>query len=372
MKSNLITKESFLTVEGKRFHYIWLRQNCLCPDCRHPISFQRVFDLSDFPSPPEALSIEEKDGAKEIEITWREEPYHKSIFPVSWLINHAYDPAPEHHEEQKILWDRAWLDAHPPKKYDIHSSSQDVWMSQLFALGFVILKNINADDLDTSISSIAPIHETEYGRFTELKAIPNATDLGQSSTGHALALHTDRCHVHEPNLVQVLYCVENNASGGESLLVDGFRIAEDFRQHHPDYFQILVQTPLQFQDFDPIRGYFFSRKTPIFELDWEGKVARIYFSRKTCTWNLPFEQLEAFYEAYSTFSNYLKDPIYEYRFRLEPGDCLLAQNFRIIHGRTAYDPLSGSRHLRWATIAWDYISARHNFEKVKPLYLRED
>ena len=370
MTSKIITKENFLTIQGKRFHYIWLRQHCLCPDCRHPTSFQGLFDLSDYSSPPEPLSVEEKDEA--IEITWKEEPPHQSIFPISWLLNHAYDPLPQKPEEQEILWDRAWLETHPPKKYDIYSSSQHVWMSQLFALGFTVLKNINADNLDSFISSIGPIHQTEYGRFTELKAIPNSTDLGQSPTGHRLRLHTDRCHVHEPRLVQVLYCVDNNASGGESLLVDGFRIAKDFHQNHPDYFQILTKTPLQFQDFDPMRGYFFSRKTPILELDWEGKVAGIYFSRKTCNWNLAFDELEAFYEAYSAFCRYLKDSIYEYRFRLEPGDCLLAQNFRIIHGRTAYDPLSGSRHLRWATLAWDYISARQNFEMVKHLYLREN
>ncbi len=105
MNSTVILNKTFLEVQGKRFHYIWLRQNCLSPECRHPTSFQGLFDISDLPSPPEPLSVEEKNG--EIEIIWKEDPPHKSIFPVSWLLNHAYDPSPQQPEEQEILWDRA-------------------------------------------------------------------------------------------------------------------------------------------------------------------------------------------------------------------------------------------------------------------------
>ncbi len=37
---------NYITVNGKRFHHIWLRDNCLCPECRHPTSFQKSMTLA--------------------------------------------------------------------------------------------------------------------------------------------------------------------------------------------------------------------------------------------------------------------------------------------------------------------------------------
>ncbi len=53
-KVNLESMEnnSFITVEGNRFHYIWLRDNCLSPKCRHPSSFQKIYDISEVIEPP--------------------------------------------------------------------------------------------------------------------------------------------------------------------------------------------------------------------------------------------------------------------------------------------------------------------------------
>lgn len=52
---------NFIKVEGKRFHYIWLRDNCLCPECRHPTSFQKIYDISEAQSFPKPLSVLEEN-----------------------------------------------------------------------------------------------------------------------------------------------------------------------------------------------------------------------------------------------------------------------------------------------------------------------
>ncbi|NEO29403.1 MAG: hypothetical protein F6K36_02905 [Symploca sp. SIO3C6] len=67
---------------------------------------------------------------------------------------------------------------------------------------------------------------------------------------------------------------------------------------------------------------------------------------------------------------YLNNPTYQYCFRLEAGDCLLVQNFRVLHGRKAFNPNSGSRHLEVAFVEWNDFTGRHDFYRVKDdLYL---
>lgn len=357
----------FVTINSKRFHYIWLRDNCLCPKCRHSSSFQKVYDYTEHSSPPEPLSVVERDG--ELKITWKEEPQHESIFPIDWLLSYAYDPQPETHwEKETILWDKSWLDGHPPRHYDIHSCPESTWIEQLFSLGFTILENIAPEELEPFLTSIGPIFETEYGKMSDMKPTPDAKDIGYAAQGPALPPHTDHSYKLVKNLAECFYCVEHNAIGGESLILDGFYVAQEFRRHHPDYFQILAQTPVPFSHFDPEYRYFFSQKIPIIELDRQGEVSHLCFAHKNCYRDVPFEETESFYEAYSAFMSYLKNLDYQYRFRLKPGDCLIVWNSRILHGRTAYDANAGTRHLKLLFIDWDYFVARQNFARVKHLY----
>ena len=34
----------FVTVDGHRFHFAWLRDNCPCPECRDGSSYQKIHD----------------------------------------------------------------------------------------------------------------------------------------------------------------------------------------------------------------------------------------------------------------------------------------------------------------------------------------
>ena len=372
MTSNVITKDSFLTVEGKRFHYIWLRDNCLCPQCRHPTSFQKLYEMSDT-STPKPLSWSEQDG--ELRITWDEDPPHLSIFPVSWLLSHAYDEESEldrvdqqsesDTHSKEILWDKAWIEANISGLQETLASAPELWLDQLFTVGFTLLHNIEIKDLQSKLESIGPIYKSDYGLFAPSKTTTEGKDLAE--TGNEMSLHTDYTYWHTPPLMTSLYCVENDASGGDSVIVDGFRVVNDFRQKYPDYFQILTQTPIEFKQVYLQWQYSYSRTQPILELDSSGRVTRINFANShSYNWKLPFDQMEDFYKAYTTFFLHLKNPVYQYCFRLEPGDLLLMNDSRIMHGRKAF---AGNRHLEIACISWDFLKARERFKQNKHLYL---
>ena len=369
--------DRFLTVSDQRFHYIWLRDHCLCPQCHHASSFQKIYDISDRLEPPKPKSASVEDD--QLIIEWDENPVHRSVFPLSWLLSYAYDgpgdengPLPQPTlppPNDKILWDRAWLEAHPQQWPQFGSCPFESWIDQLDTLGFTIVRNLPWAELDAFISEIGPIYPlAQYGRYATVKAIPNGQDLSLSDAGDALPPHTDLSFIPAPRVVQLLYCVENQASGGESLLVDGYRVARDFRADHPHYFRILSETPVQFRQFYQQWDYFVSRTTPILQLDAQGDVTDIYFSHKNFGLALPFEQVEGFYDAYCEFARYLKNPVYQYWFRMQPGDCQIIQNFRVLHGRNAFVSSSGPRHLEIAYMEWMYYAGRRDFDLVKPLY----
>ncbi len=351
-----MSKGNFITIQGKRFHYIWLRDHCLSDKSRHSDSWEKLEDLSDRTLSPEPLSVEEQNG--ELIIDWNETPSHRSIFPISWLLDHAYDPQPQTLNTKALLWNKTELEANPEKLYYDCSTDPQLWMEQLFIRGFVILKNIEPENLDSFLSSIGPIRDTEYGRI-----VTATVGKGLSSTVKALPPHNDLTYGSGDHLLQFIYCAENNADGGESLVVDGFHVADDFRRDYPEYFKILVDTPLTFCRVQHEHKYFFRSQQNLIELDRKGNISAIHFSQKNCIPNLPFEETESFYRAYNAFSQYINNLDYRYCFRLQSGYCLLMQNFRILHGRSAFDPNSGSREMRVGYIEWDYFLARHFYHQ---------
>lgn len=350
--------QSFVTVNGQNFHYFWLRDNCLCEQDYHSISCQRFYDFSERPEPKKPKSVE--FGDEQLIIDWDEEPPHRSVFPLSWLMSNGYQAKPDPKSSDEILlWDRAKLDAQVPQWFDANCCSQELWMEQLFSLGLTIIRNLAFEDLESFLSAVGPIQETMWGKFTSIKITPEAKDLAY--LGGALSPHNDFSYTSSQRLVQILYCVKQEAIGGESIVVDGFRVVRDFRQQYPLEFEILTNTIVKFKHIDRENQYEFSHESPILKLDREGEVAGICFSHKNCIRDVPFEQAEAFYKAYAIFFNLLKNRDYQYRYYLQPGDCLLVQNARVLDGRTEFDPSSGQRHLEVGYMDWDYFVARQKF-----------
>lgn len=284
--------EYYLTINGKRFHYTWLRDNCPCPTCRHPSSFQKIYDISERNSlKPNSVDFQEE----KLIITWNEDSSEPCTIPISWLMSHAYDPEPESIPPLEInLWDKVWLDTYPIQWYNFGSCIFSDWMGQLNQLGFTLLHNMPPEKLEPFVSSIGPVsYYVKQETFVSVKATPGGNDLALSN--NALSPHTDQSYMqHTHPMVLLLYCIENKVSGGESILVDGFRVAGDFRQNHPEYFQILSQTPVQFRQFNPEWRYYFSHTTPILKLDGQSRVDSVYFSQKNFALNLSFEQMESF------------------------------------------------------------------------------
>jgi gamma-butyrobetaine dioxygenase len=152
--------------------------------------------------------------------------------------------------------------------------------------------------------------------------------------------------------VQLLHCLVNETSGGLSTLVDGFAAAETLRVQDPDAFGILARTPVRFRFRDTDTELV--RSAPLIELDGALNTEAVNFSpRLDYVPLLRPQELAAYFRARKAFDHLLRSPQFEIRFLLESGDLMMMDNRRLLHGRTAFDPREGLRHLQGCYIDLD-------------------
>ena len=67
----------------------------------------------------------------------------------------------------------------------------------------------------------------------------------------------------------------------------------------------------------------------------------------------PAAELDRLYRARTAFDRLCRSPAFEIRFRLDPGELVMFDNRRLLHGRTGFEPAEGLRHLQGCYIDGD-------------------
>ena len=188
------------------------------------------------------------------------------------------------------------------------------------------------------------VRETNYGRHFEVRTEVNPTNL--AFTGLGLQAHTDNPYRDPVPTVQVLYCLESSAAGGENMVVDGFRVAERLREESPASFDLLCSYCARFE-YAGEDGVVLRSRRPMIELAPDGELIAVRFNNRSAAaiTDVPFEKMEAYYAAYRRMGELIDDPAMEVSFRLNPGECFVIDNTRVLHARKAYSG-TGTRWLQ--------------------------
>ena len=154
--------------------------------------------------------------------------------------------------------------------------------------------------------------------------------------------------------LQLLHCLRDarsngGAAGGDTALVDGFAAAAALRAADPESFGVLTGTPVPFGYID--KETELTARQPLISLSPRGRIAGIrYNDRSMLPLRLPAAEAEAAYAAILAWARLLARPEFALRLRLSPGDCLIFDNTRLLHARTAFAtpvfPGTGDRHLQ--------------------------
>jgi gamma-butyrobetaine dioxygenase len=177
------------------------------------------------------------------------------------------------------------------------------------------------------------------------------------STGLALELHSDLPNYAMPPDFQFLHAIANDAVGGDSTMADAFAVAEQLRSTNPAAFDVLSTWPVRFafhDDVDDIR-----HSAPTIGLE-SNRVSIVRFNNwiRDLDVELASPAGRQFYDAYLAFWRLLREPANVERLRLRADEVLCFDNVRMLHGRTAFDPATGHRHLQGCYVDRDMVLSR--------------
>ncbi len=331
-----------------RFHAFWLRDNAQDSETRDPYNGQRLITLKDVASNTRiSRAILTRNS---VEITFI--PENKTIcYDTNWLLSNAYDVTRCREKgwvKSSIeTWDGAFnLPASNFKAVTENQSILHRWLGKLARYGVAKLTNgpIEEGSLTKIVDLFGYVRETNYGRYFEVQTEVKPSNLAYS--GLALQAHTDNPYRDPLPSVQVLYCLESSLTGGESIVIDGFRAAEILREKNKEWFNLLSSYCARFE-FSGNSGVCLRARRPIIELAPDGELVAVRFNNRSTApiVDVPFEKMEAYYSAYRYFSEIIEDPSMSIHFNLEPGDSFVLDNTRVLHARTAYTDL-GRRWLQ--------------------------
>lgn len=343
------------------FHRFFLRDNCTCPQCYLRLTREQLFEITDSPANL-AVATATIDADGDLAVTWSDG--HASLYRNGWLRAHAPDAVSRAERDaatpRPFTWGREHADCVAAFDYAAIMDDDRVllaWLGAIRSAGLTMVRGMpaQAEALLGPIHRISHLRETNFGRLFDVQSKPHADSAAYTSV--LLPPHTDLPTRELQPGVQFLHCLINDATGGESVFVDGFAIAEAMRAEHRAEFATITTVPMAFWNRDDRTDYRWD--APAIALNARGDLDEVRFANfLRGPIDAPAEQMPAIYAALRLFQAMCRDPRFVIERRLAPGDMWVFDNRRVMHARRAFDPMTGERHLRGAYVDRDEISSR--------------
>ncbi|KAG8510798.1 Gamma-butyrobetaine dioxygenase [Galemys pyrenaicus] len=344
---------------------VWLRDNCQCPDCYLDSAKARklLIEVLDVNIGIKNLTFDQK----KVYVTWPNE--HYSEFEASWLKKRCFsEKARENLQKDLFLPECQYWGSElqlPTLDFEDVLRSDELAYKWLFNLKKVgIVRLTGAADKRGEILKLGKrigfLFLTFYGHTWQVQDKIDANNVAYT-TGK-LSFHTDYPALHHPPGVQLLHCIKQTVTGGDTEIVDGFNICRKLKEKNPRAFQILSSTFVDFTDIGvDYCDFSVQSKHKIIELDDKGQVIRINFNNATrdTIFDVPVERVQPFYAALKEFVDLMNYKEFKFTFKMNPGDVITFDNWRLLHGRRSYEAGTEiTRHLEGAYADWDVVMSR--------------
>ncbi|KAF1932758.1 Trimethyllysine dioxygenase [Didymella exigua CBS 183.55] len=369
--ARIMLEDNKVTLYGTRIPNIWLRDNCQCGSCMHESTRQRLQDTFAI---PRDLSIRSASHAKDmeprnthVEIEWSDG--HKSTYSQPFLASAVAGFDERCNIRQGFVEPTLWTAKIGQSGSPIQSPPWSCSCSRLTRpqrkYGFCYIDHTPHDTplaTEQLLRRIAFIRETHYGGFYDFTA-----DLASQDTAYtniALEAHTDNTYFSEPAGLQAFHLLSHtDGDGGASLLVDGFQAAAELLRTDRSAYQVLAETRVHAHasgnegiSIQPYRGF------PVLEHDAAtGGLLRVRWnSADRASIELAVDEVETWYDAARKWDALLKKKENEYWEQLVPGRVLVFDNWRVLHGRSAF---TGKRRICGGYINRDDWISRFKMER---------
>jgi trimethyllysine dioxygenase len=325
------------------YPWIWLRDHAHDSATMHPVTQQRQLFTAGVSPELAGTSVTMIDD--DVEIIWNDAT-QPSLLPMRFLATHR-TPAPARAtiDVDRVLWDADLIHEQWPRvTFDaVMHTDEGVgeWMVAVATYGFCIVTGTptTIEVTEQLIRRVGYIRETIFGGFWDFQA-----DMAKADTAYTnleLLPHTDGTYSHDAPGLQLLHCLAFDGEGGLSTMVDGFRIAAELRRQQPEQYEVLSTVAVPGQYIGD--GVHLMAARPVFRHDHTGQLVQVSFNNADrAPFLLPAGEMEAFYAALRAFEAVANDHRLQWRRANPPGDAMLFDNWRVLHGRTSY---TGHRHL---------------------------
>lgn len=219
-------------------------------------------------------------------------------------------------------------------------------------------------------------HGSLYGDIFHVRSTADAINIAYTSV--PLRPHQDLAYYESMPGLQLLHCVAmgSHIAGGESVLIDCLAAAEEFRRIAPHHFRALCCSPASFVKQREGASMMYQRAHIVLKEDsnmndFDREIVAVNwsppFEGPLC---LPLHQSRSYFAAYAAFEqmldNALTTPLLDdnqgskelgrklldqcsqyaeehtWEHRLGPGDMLVFNNRRMLHGRRGFSVQKGS------------------------------
>ena len=345
-----MSKKTITLEEGKlkgiKLHSLWLRERLIGEDFVDQNNLQRLYEPSLIDQSLSIMDVIVKD--KFLNITFSDGVNGNINIDEIYDEINFIDCIPH-----KKIWKKTdKLQIFDNKKIHQDKNNLIEMLRSFYEYGYVIIENTKAEESEVInfAEKIGPVRTTNWGKLFNVVSKPNPNDLAY--TALELKSHSDNPYRKPVPGIQLLHCIANESTGGDSSLVDGFSVAEYLKANHEDFYEILTQTNVNFKftDVDVI----LENKSKLIELDDDRNFKQISFSgRLDYVPLLNDENLEIFYKARKCMYELCNSDQFKIKFRLSKGMIAMFDNLRTLHGRTKFDPNTGFRHLQGCYIDHD-------------------
>ena len=342
-------KASLKIINNKKLDYelpfLWIRDNCPCKDCRVEETKEKRFMLNSIPANIKPKSVDVNDKA--VNVFWPDN--HETVihFQDIEFLKKSRKP-------KKILWANDFI----PNYYDWSDFLEDDNVaidafSEFIAQGAICISNSPCipGSLEDLAPRLGPIREVLFERIHNVSVDGHIYNIAHTSL--EVPPHNDFASYSWPPSVQALHMLQNECDGGESMIIDGYKVLSDLKNDFPEFFKILTNFPVPFREFDEENETYANE--PIIRLNSFNDVTGLRYSNQLMQMIDPSaKNLDLFYQAYHELCKRINDGKYKSTFRLEAGNILIVSAHRVLHGRKEFKP-NGKRHLQDAYYELDNI-----------------
>ncbi len=262
------------------FDWFWLRDHGEDEGSLDPDTLQRRVDTFalDTGIRPEACSV--ADNGRTLQISWpgKGEPGLHSAAALASQAGLAPDNADLAPETNQCLWSaEAPLSLPDPVAFGDFmetGAGHRTVLERIHVNGFAVIEGVPTDETSGRrlYERIGYIRESIFGGgWTLSSEVKEHKDTAYSTA--YLEPHTDGTYSYDAPGLQSFLCFEFDGTGGESILVDGFAVAEIMRREEPDHYRTLTQVNVPGRYIEP--GVHLRAERPPLRLGPDGGLAQV-------------------------------------------------------------------------------------------------